>query len=98
MRNNMKSLKLQLMASVCVVAFAGSASAADLPLKAGPAYIPTANWTGFYVGGHIGVGSSQSICGLDGPSNSACQSYYSGYASQTVVNKDTHFLGGIEGG
>ena len=38
-----------------MLAFAGSAAAADLPLKA-PALKTVYDWTGFYIGGHVGYG------------------------------------------
>jgi outer membrane immunogenic protein len=47
-------------AAVALVAMAGSASAADMaarPYTKAPAYAPASpiyNWTGFYIGGHIG--------------------------------------------
>ena len=47
------------VAAVLTAAFAGAASAADLPVKAPPlmAPLPIAyNWTGFYVGADIGYG------------------------------------------
>ena len=37
-----------------LVAAAGSASAADMPLKAPPPAAPSISWTGFYVGGNVG--------------------------------------------
>jgi len=50
--------RLLLLAGIAVSAtiFAQSASAADMPVKAPPAPVapPPYNWTGFYVGGHIG--------------------------------------------
>ena len=46
-----------LMAAACAIASVQVASAADMPTKA-PIYAPIAmyNWTGFYIGGHIGGG------------------------------------------
>src|ERR1700730_7767890 len=49
-------MKKFLVAGIAAAAFCGApAFAADMPTKA-PAYAPVAvyNWTGFYVGGHIG--------------------------------------------
>lgn len=58
-------MKKLLLASIVAVAFCGtSAVAADLPMKArpapveAPAYDP---WTGFYVGGNVGYGWSNSV-------------------------------------
>jgi outer membrane immunogenic protein len=55
----MRRLSVALIAAVSTVAFTQIASAADLPVKA-PAYnapVATAyNWTGCYIGAHIGYG------------------------------------------
>ena len=57
--------KLLLGAAACI-AFAAPAFAADLPARTytkAPAYTaPEAvyNWTGFYIGGHIGAGFGNS--------------------------------------
>jgi outer membrane immunogenic protein len=47
-----------LMGCAAVCALSCSANAADLPVKARPMPVPIEvyNWTGFYVGGHAGVG------------------------------------------
>jgi len=51
-------MKKLLLASVGVVAMATAATAADLPARMpakAPAYVaPLYNWTGFYIGGHLG--------------------------------------------
>jgi high affinity Mn2+ porin len=47
------------VAGIAVVALAGSAEAGDLPVKAPP--VPAAyDWTGFYVGGHLGYAGGSS--------------------------------------
>jgi outer membrane immunogenic protein len=55
----MRRLSVALIAAVSTVAFTQIASAADMPVKA-PAYnapVATAyNWTGCYIGGHVGYG------------------------------------------
>src|SRR4051812_4789479 len=49
----MRTYRGMLLATTSgLVAAAGGAQAADLPLKAAP--IAAANWTGWYVGGHVG--------------------------------------------
>ncbi len=52
-------LRKILLASAALVAFAGAASAADMPArmatKAVP-YVALYNWTGFYVGANLGYG------------------------------------------
>src|ERR1700735_4820627 len=53
-------MKKLLLASAAIVAFAAPAFAADLPARTytkAPAYTAPAvvyNWTGFYIGGHVG--------------------------------------------
>jgi outer membrane immunogenic protein len=67
-------MKALLLATVSAVAFASAASAADLPARTytkAPAYAPPApiyNWTGFYIGGHVGgaFNGNSSIYGSDG--------------------------------
>jgi outer membrane immunogenic protein len=70
----MKKLLLSASAIVAVVAIASSASAADLsarPYTKAPAYTAPAlvyNWTGFYIGGHVGgaFGDGSSLEGSNG--------------------------------
>jgi outer membrane immunogenic protein len=45
---------LDLAAGIAVSAAALPALAADMPTKAPPIVAPAYNWTGFYVGGHVG--------------------------------------------
>ena len=52
----MNSLGRILMGCVAAGALSCSANAADLPVKARPMPIEVYNWTGFYVGGHVGGG------------------------------------------
>jgi outer membrane immunogenic protein len=71
-------LRKFLLATVATVAFAGAASAADMPARMATKAVPFVqmyNWTGFYVGGNLGygwgrlsddTGSSQSVNGLIG--------------------------------
>ena len=51
-------MKKIALAAAATLMFAGAASAADLPArtytKAPPPMVAVYNWTGFYVGGHIG--------------------------------------------
>jgi outer membrane immunogenic protein len=70
----MKKLLLSASAIVAVAALSTSAFAADLPARSytkAPAYTAPAvvyNWTGFYIGGHVGgaFGGNNSIDGDDG--------------------------------
>src|SRR5215510_11110428 len=52
----MKLFWLGTTALAAVVA-AGAAQAADMPVKA-PVYAAPFNWTGFYIGAHVGAGWS----------------------------------------
>jgi len=47
---------LDLAAGIAVSAAALPALAADMPTRAPPIVAPAYNWTGFYVGGHVGYG------------------------------------------
>jgi len=50
-------MKKTFVVGVALFAFAGSAGAADLPVKAPPVpYVTSSDWTGFYAGGHVGNG------------------------------------------
>jgi outer membrane immunogenic protein len=57
----MHRFRFSALAAVAVFGFASVASAADMPVKApvyrAPVYVPY-NWTGFYIGGNIGGGWS----------------------------------------
>lgn len=72
--NQMKKLLLSASAIVAAAALSTSAFAADLPARPytkAPAYTAPAvvyNWTGFYIGGHVGgaFGDSSSIQGDGG--------------------------------
>ena len=76
-------MKKLLLATAAMIAFAGSASAADLqarPYTKAPPYTPPEavyNWTGFYIGGHVG-GAFAGNSSLEG--------------------SDGRFLGGVQGG
>ena len=70
-----------------LVALAGSASAADLPVKAPPPSPPsTYDWTGFYVGGHVAYSLGWGTSTLSDP-------------NPTVVGDSFSSLyGGVQGG
>ena len=68
-------MKNFLMGTVALIALGASvpAMAADLaarPYTKAPAYVPAPiyNWTGFYIGGHVG-GAFRGSSGFDGASN-----------------------------
>jgi outer membrane immunogenic protein len=55
----MKRIQKAAIATVALSAlsFAGAAFAADFPVRNAPIPVsPAYNWTGFYVGGHVGGG------------------------------------------
>src|SRR5215468_3592739 len=66
-------MKKLLVSATALSAFAAPALAADIPARAytkAPAYSPPAviyNWTGFYIGGHVGgaFGGDNSLAGSD---------------------------------
>lgn len=76
-------MKKFLLGATALVAFTGSALAADLPARTytkAPPYTAPAqiyNWTGFYIGGHVGgaFGAGNGLTGSDG-----------------------RFIGGVQGG
>ena len=80
-------MKKFLLGTVALVAFAAPAMAADLGARTytkAPAYAPAPiyNWTGFYIGGHVGgafVADDSIAAGL-------------------TANNDGQFLGGVQGG
>jgi outer membrane immunogenic protein len=45
-----------LVTALAALPFGNVAQATDMPVKALPPVAPAGNWTGFYVGGHIGYG------------------------------------------
>ena len=45
-----------LVTALAALPFGSAAQAADMPVKALPPVAPGVNWTGFYVGGHVGYG------------------------------------------
>jgi outer membrane immunogenic protein len=82
----------RILGICAALAFASSASAADLPVKA-PAMMsaPAWNWSGFYIGGHVGYGWGN-IDVIDGP-NAATN--LSGIPRTPLANYDVN---GIIGG
>ncbi|WP_295848531.1 porin family protein [Tardiphaga sp.] len=80
-------MKNFLLGTVALIALTATASAADMaarPYTKAPAYVasPIYNWTGFYIGGHIG-GAFNGNNGFAGVSNG---------------NNDGQFMGGVQGG
>ncbi len=94
-------LRKILLASAALVAFAGAASAADMParmpVKAVP-YVQMFNWTGFYVGANIGYGWSRTSddLGLLGNTNGVIGGGQIGYNWQMnnlVLGVEADFQG-----
>ena len=82
-------MKKFLLATVALVALGAAvpALAADMGArqaytKAPPAYAPIYNWTGFYIGGHLGGA-------FDGNNS---------FTGTTTSSNDGRFLGGLQGG
>jgi outer membrane immunogenic protein len=90
-------LKVHLLATACVFAFAGAASAADMQLKAAPmAAMPVSSFAGWSITGLVGVGTSNSVCNIDYGSTYGCAQYGTYYGSSTVVAKNTNAIAGAE--
>jgi outer membrane immunogenic protein len=100
-------MKKLLLATAAVGALGiGSASAADLaarPYTKAPApYVsPVYDWTGFYVGGHVGGGWADQGYTVTDDSNGGAGIFGGGeFANGTVLNKShpSGVLGGVQGG
>jgi outer membrane immunogenic protein len=86
-----------VLAAACAIVSAQVAVAADMPTKA-PAYVAPAsiasfNWTGFYLGGHVGYGWEQHTVTNVGTINGA-----SFPAGTTHSADDRGMLGGFQAG
>ena len=85
-------MKKYLLATTCVACLSGGASAADLPLKSrAPAYQPAvADWTGPYIGAHVGVARMNAECNQGFTSFYAC-----GYGYGSCAAAATGIAGGV---
>jgi outer membrane immunogenic protein len=91
-RFTMKRVYLAGAALTAIMAAAGSAIAADMPLKA-PVMAPAAyDWSGMYIGGVVGGGweTTDTTSGF-GP-------VFAGGAPSLITTSSSGFIGGIEGG
>jgi outer membrane immunogenic protein len=90
-------MKKLLFASAALALFAAPAFAADLPMatKAPPMMAPVAvyNWTGFYIGGHIGGG-----WGDEGSTELAPGTVSFPIGTVFSSHDTSGFLGGVQGG
>src|SRR5215470_20015079 len=90
-------MKKLLVSGIALIALAAPALAADMPPRPAykaPAYTPPAliyNWTGFYIGGHVGgaFAGDNSLIGSDGRFMGGVQG---GFDYQFAPN----WVGGIE--
>ena len=88
--------KIALAAAALSILFTGAASAADMAVKARPAPPPLVavyNWTGFYVGGHVGWGEAkddwfliQNAVGFGFRKDGVIAGGYAGYNWQVGTN------------
>lgn len=85
----------KLLLAGAILAVSAPAFAADLPMKAPPMVAPVAvyNWTGFYIGGHVGGGWTEIGSVQLAPGSAS-------FPTGTVFarNNLSGFLGGVQGG
>jgi len=88
-------MKFRLLTGISITAImAGSAFAADMPLKAAPAPYVTYDWSGFYIGGVIGGGWTRTDTSTPGLGDAVTI-----LGVPVVQTTDSSgFIGGIEGG
>jgi outer membrane immunogenic protein len=96
-----------LVTALAAFAFGSVAQATDMPVKALPPVAYGANWTGFYVGGHIGYGWGNkdfSLPDLAGQKFGDCQGNhqecfdFSKLSSPALSHKLAGLLGGVQAG
>ena len=96
----MGPVKKFLLATVALSAFAGSAIAADLPVRRAPpapafVAVPVFTWTGFYVGGNAGYGfSGDNSVTTVGAFPAAQTAIASGFIPSNTKLKPEGFVGG----
>ena len=79
---------------LCMMALADPAAAADLPLKA-PALRAIFDWTGFYVGAHVGYGRGASEAVLTDPTVTAGPGIASGMIGGVQAGYNHRFQSGL---
>jgi len=88
-------MKFRLLAGIAITAIiAGSAFAADMPLKAAPAPYLTYDWSGFYIGGVIGGAWTRTDTSV--PGLGIVGTVLGVPVIQTTDSSS--FIGGVEGG
>jgi len=88
-------MKFRLLAGIAITAImAGSAFAADMPLKAAPAPYLAYDWSGFYIGGFVGGGWSHN----DASDPDFGFGFFPKATSVVTTTTGSGFIGGIEGG
>jgi outer membrane immunogenic protein len=88
-------MKFRLLSGIAITALmAGSALAADMPLKAAPPPVLTYDWSGFYIGGVIGGAWTRTDTSV--PGLGLIGTLVGVPVIQTTDNSS--FIGGIEGG
>jgi outer membrane immunogenic protein len=92
--------QFSLLAIFSAIGFVSAASAADMPLKARPVPVAAAsyNWTGWYVGGHVGYGwdSNGTTIGITDPSGLATAAAAAGAIPVIFSDHPKGALGGLQ--
>ncbi len=94
-------MKKFLLGTVALLAMGASASAADLaarPYTKAPAYVaaPIYNWTGFYIGGHVG-GAFNGNSGFGGTSDNSDGRFLGGVQAGADYQFAPNWVIGVEG-
>ena len=92
------SIKTTIAAAAALLATSTFASAADMAVKARPAPIPVEvwNWTGFYIGAHVGAGWGETESALTGASAPGLGAAV--FAIPFSQTSSSGFLGGVQAG
>jgi outer membrane immunogenic protein len=85
--------KLLMAAAIISTAFSGTASAADLAVKALPPPAAVFNWTGFYIGGFVGGAGADRDAFASEPATAA-GGFYNGTGLGTSYGLGDSFIGG----
>lgn len=96
-----------LVTALAAFPFGSAAQATDMPVKALPPVAPGVNWTGFYVGGHVGYGWGNkdfSLPDIAGQKFGDCSGShqecfdFSKLGSPALSHKLSGLLGGVQAG